>query len=160
MLSTLQTDTRIKTSSGKLKFLARGSIASHTDYETGGSERVTNSRFSERDFKIGLGYQLSKFKTDLRYNYNNSDLGIPEEIGDQITTRTPDSPFQEITSHIVKAHIEELVENFQGYPELVLEYDIEELLKYHLNNAVWDFDKGLVLKLAEDKLITHAVYGF
>lgn len=99
--SGISTNAGIKTSSEKLKFLARASIASHADYETGGSERVTNSRFSERDFKTGLGYQASNFKTDLRYNYTNSELGIPEEIGEQTTTRTPDSPFQEITSHII-----------------------------------------------------------
>lgn len=101
--SGISTNAGVKTSSENLKFLARGSFASHTDYETGGSERVTNTRFSERDFKTGLGYQASNFKTDLRYNYTNSELGIPEEIGEQTTTRTPDSPFQEITSHIISS---------------------------------------------------------
>ena len=99
----ISTNAGVKTSSEKLKFLARASIASHTDYKTGSKERVTNSRFSERDFKSGLAYQASNFKTELRYNYNDADLGIPEEIGAQTTTRKPDAPFQEITSHILSS---------------------------------------------------------
>jgi iron complex outermembrane receptor protein len=99
----ISTNAGIKTSSEKFKFLVRGSIASHIDYETGDGQRVTNSRFSERDFKSGMAYQGSNFKTELRYNFNNSDLGIPEEIGEQTTTRSPNHPFQEITSHILSS---------------------------------------------------------
>jgi hypothetical protein len=29
----------------------------------------------------------------------------------------------------------------------------------YLNNAVWDIDKGTILKLAEGGVITHAVLG-
>ena len=52
----------IKTSWKRLKFLARGSMTSHSDYKTGDNQRVTNSRFSEKDFKSGLAYQVSNFK--------------------------------------------------------------------------------------------------
>ncbi|APQ18860.1 TonB-dependent receptor [Maribacter hydrothermalis] len=92
-----------KTSSEKLKFLVRAGGSSHIDYKTGGDERVTNSRFNEKDLKTGLAYQLSNFKTEIRYNYNNSELGIPEEIGEQSTNRTPLEPFQNITSHILSS---------------------------------------------------------
>jgi hypothetical protein len=63
---------------------------------------------------------------------------------------------KEITSHIIRAHMEELHESFEGYPDEIIEIETSELIKYHLNNAVWDFDKGLILKLGDDKLITHA----
>tara|TARA_R110000868_G_scaffold4211_13_gene26661 strand:+ start:65488 stop:67707 length:2220 start_codon:yes stop_codon:yes gene_type:complete len=90
-----------KTSSDKLKFLLRGAITSHADYETGSGERVTNSRFKEYDLKTGIGYQSTTFKTELRYNYNNSNLGIPEEIGEQTTERSPIRPNQTIDNHIL-----------------------------------------------------------
>jgi iron complex outermembrane receptor protein len=92
-----------KASSEKLKFLVRLGGSSHVDYKTGNNERVTNSRFNEKDLKTGLAYQLTNFKTELRYNYNNSELGIPEEIGEQSTERTAIKPFQDITSHILSS---------------------------------------------------------
>lgn len=109
--SGISTNAGVKTSSEKFKFLARIGISSHTDYEGGDGQRVTNSRFSDRDFKTGFGYQTSKFKTELRYNYNSSNLGIPEEIGEQTKERTPDSPFQELTNHILSAKTKMFLEN-------------------------------------------------
>jgi iron complex outermembrane receptor protein len=92
-----------KTSGEKFKFLLRGSYASHTDYKGGNEIRVTNSRFNEFDLKTALGYQFGIFKTELRYNLNSSDLGIPEEIGVQDSGRTPLTPYQEINNHIVSS---------------------------------------------------------
>lgn len=93
----------IATSSAKLKFLIRGSAASHTDYRTGGGQNVTNSRFGEYDLKTGLGYQSTTFRMELRYNYNKLKLGIPEEIGEQTSDRTPESPYQQIDNHILSS---------------------------------------------------------
>lgn len=69
----------LKSSGEKLKFLVRGGYASHIDYKTGNDARLTNSRFKEYDLKTGLGYQSTEFKTELRYNYNASNLGIPKK---------------------------------------------------------------------------------
>ena len=93
----------VKSSGDKFKFLVRGSFANHADYHTGNDLSVTNSRFGEYDLKAGVGYQATTFKTDLRYNYNNLKLGIPEEIGAQTNERTPDSPYQEIDNHILSS---------------------------------------------------------
>ncbi|MGB5368874.1 MAG: TonB-dependent receptor [Flavobacteriaceae bacterium] len=93
----------LQTSGEKFKFLVRGSAASHADYKTGDGERVTNSRFSEYDLKTGMAYQVANFKTELRYNYNDLKLGIPEEIGSQETERTPVAPYQEIGNHILSS---------------------------------------------------------
>ncbi|MFH4965819.1 TonB-dependent receptor [Gaetbulibacter sp. M235] len=89
----------VKTSGDKFKFLFRGSLAEHSDYKTK-DYRVTNTRFREQDFKTGIGYQSTNFKTEFRYNVNNSKLGIPEGLGEQSKNKTPLIPFQEITNHV------------------------------------------------------------
>lgn len=96
------TNAGYKASGEHFKFLFRGSLAEHADYNTA-HYRVTNSRFREQDLKAGLGYQISNFKTELRYNVNNSKLGIPEEIGEQNKNKTPLLPFQEVTNHVLSS---------------------------------------------------------
>ena len=90
-----------KTSGEKLKFLARGSYAAHSDYETGEDSRVTNTRFNEEDLKAGIGFQDNRYKADLRYNFNRSEIGIPEEIGVQSTDKEPLLPYQKIDNHVL-----------------------------------------------------------
>ncbi|WP_310991804.1 TonB-dependent receptor [Aequorivita marina] len=101
--NTLGTSTNIgvKTSGDKLKFLARGSYSAFSDYDTGSDYRVTNSRFNEKDLKTGIQYLGAKFKSTLRYNYNRSNIGIPEEIGSQSQSKNLELPFQEIDNHIL-----------------------------------------------------------
>ena len=91
----------IKTSSQKFKFLARGSYATFSDYQTGARYYVTNSRFNEKDFKTGVQYLGSKFKSTVRYNYNRSNIGIANEIGKQTNSKELELPFQEIDNHIL-----------------------------------------------------------
>jgi iron complex outermembrane receptor protein len=88
-----------KETGDKFKFLFRGSITGQSDYDTP-DYRVTNTRFKEEDFKAGLGYQVTQFKTEFRYNVNHSKLGISEGIGEQSTDKTPLLPYQDITNHI------------------------------------------------------------
>ncbi len=92
-----------KSSGEKFKFLVRGSTTSHIDYRTGENTRVTNSRFKAYDLKTGVAYQATAFKTELRYNYNTSDLGISEEIGEQTKKRSPNMPYQHINNHILSS---------------------------------------------------------
>ena len=93
----------IQTSGERFKFLVRGSAATHMDYRTGSDQKVTNSRFSEYDLKTGMAYQSAIFKTELRYNYNKLELGIPEEIGEQSKKRGPEAPYQKIDNHILSS---------------------------------------------------------
>ncbi|MGM5471214.1 TonB-dependent receptor [Flavobacteriaceae bacterium LMO-SS05] len=93
------TNAGYKASGDAFKFIFRGGLAEHSDYKTK-EYRVTNTRFKEQDFKAAIGYQMSKFKTELRYNVNNSQLGIPEDIGLQSKQVTPLVPFQNITNHV------------------------------------------------------------
>jgi iron complex outermembrane receptor protein len=90
-----------QTSGEKLKFLARVARSDHSDYMAGNGTRVTNSRFNETDLKTGFRYQGRRSKSTLRYNYNRANIGIPEEIGEQTTNKTPEEPYQEIDNHIV-----------------------------------------------------------
>lgn len=107
----LSANAGIRTSGSRLKFLFRAAAASHVDYKGGDGLRVTNSRFKEYDLKTGIGYQSSTIKTEVRYNYNNSDLGIPEEIGEQTKRRSPDTPFQEIENHILSSNTDIFLKN-------------------------------------------------
>ncbi|RKS53258.1 iron complex outermembrane receptor protein [Gillisia mitskevichiae] len=90
----------IKTSGENWKYLVRGNYAAHSDYETGDGIRVTNSRFEEKDLKAGISFQDTKYKGDFRYNYNNTHAGIPEEIGEQSTSKSTISPYQKLDNHI------------------------------------------------------------
>ncbi len=101
--NTLGTSTNlgIKTSGEKLKFLARGSYSAFSDYKSGADYRVTNTRFNEKDLKTGVQYLGSKFKSTVRYNYNRSNIGIAEEIGEQTHSKDLELPFQEVDNHIL-----------------------------------------------------------
>lgn len=97
----ISTNLGVKTSGEKLKFLARGSYSAFSDYETGADYYVTNSRFNETDFKTGVQYLGTKIKSTLRYNYNRSNVGIADEIGEQTRSKDLELPFQEIDNHIL-----------------------------------------------------------
>jgi len=45
-----------------------------------------------------------------------------------------------------------------GYPPQIAEYKLEDL-SLCLNNAVWDIQRGNLLKLGENKVITRAFHG-
>ncbi len=145
----------IKTSGDKWKYLVRGNYAVHSDYETGNGIRVTNSRFKEKDLKAGIGYQDSKYKGDFRYNYNNTNIGIPEEIGEQTTSKKLIFPYQQLDNHIASLANKIFLENSsidlkvgylyndrkefeEGSPDPALDMHLETLnydLKY--NAPVW-----------------------
>ncbi|MGH2666174.1 TonB-dependent receptor [Flavobacterium sp.] len=94
----------LKSSSENWKFLVRGGYNSHADYKVPDGSSITNTRFEETDLKAGINYSNSKFASVLRYNLNNLNLGIPEEIGAQTSKRDPDYPRQGVVNHIVSLH--------------------------------------------------------
>lgn len=92
----------IKASAENWKFLARGNYATHSDYQVPDGDRVTNTRFTEKDLKTGIGYSNANFSTVLRYNFNRLDLGIPEEgIAEQSEDKKTLLPRQAVDNHIV-----------------------------------------------------------
>ena len=92
----------LKTSTDNWKFMTRGSYNTHSDYKIADGDRVTNTRYNETDFKTGIGYSNSNFSSVLRYNYNNLDIGIPENgIEEQTTRKKTDFPKQGIFNHLL-----------------------------------------------------------
>lgn len=139
------TDAGFKSSANHFKFLFRGSLAEHSDYKTK-DYRVTNTRFREQDFKAGIGYQVDKFKTEVRYNINHSKLGIPEELGVQNTDRTPLIPFQDITNHVLSSKSTLFFDNSSLDVNLGLLYnDRKEFSEAALNDE--NLEAALHLKL-------------
>ena len=92
------TSVGVKTSSDQFKLLLRGGYNTHSDYEIPDGDRVTNTRYREVDFKAGLGLNLDNFVTELRYNYNKSD------IGEQSSSKNLLLPYQDLTTHILSLH--------------------------------------------------------
>lgn len=96
----------LKTSTDNWKFMARGSYNTHSDYKIADGDRVTNTRYNETDFKTGIGYSNAKFSSVLRYNYNELDLGIPEDGpeasgADQSTSKKTGFPKQGVFNHLL-----------------------------------------------------------
>lgn len=90
------------TASEKWKFLTRVKYDTHSDYKTADSNRVTNTRFNETDFKTAIGYSDSKISSTIRYNFNRLNLGIPEEgIAEQTTDKSPEFPKQGVKNHLI-----------------------------------------------------------
>ena len=66
------------------------------------------------------------------------------------------------TKHVFEETLDDLHENF-NYPEIVkasLFASMKNSKFIYMNNAVWDVDKGTMLKLAEGCIITQAVKGY
>ncbi len=92
----------IKTSTENWKFIVRGAYNKHSDYKIADGDRVTNTRYQETDFKTGIEYSNSKFSSVFRYNYNDLDLGIPEEgIAEQTTSKKTAYPKQGVFNHLL-----------------------------------------------------------
>ncbi len=94
----------LKSSSENWKFLLRGGYNLHSDYKMPNKNRVTNTRFEETDFKAGIGYSNNSFSTVFRYNLNNLNLGLPEEIGENTIKKDLDYPRQGVLNHIASLH--------------------------------------------------------
>ncbi|MCW8982252.1 MAG: TonB-dependent receptor [Altibacter sp.] len=90
-----------KTSSEKFRFLLRAMYGTHSDYKTGNDLGVINSRFNETDITSGVQFQNTKLKSTLRYNYNRSNLGLPESLGETSSSRELLAPYQEVDNHIL-----------------------------------------------------------
>jgi iron complex outermembrane receptor protein len=93
-----------KSSAEKLKFLSRFTYNAHSDYKIPNNIRVTNSRYNEYDFKTGIGFEGTSFSSEIRYNYNLSNIGLAEGIEDQTTTITFVAPYQKIENHVLSTH--------------------------------------------------------
>jgi hypothetical protein len=66
----------------------------------------------------------------------------------------------ELTKTFVQLTLEDLVQNYSGYPKEIMQFDFNKHLNVCNNNAVWDISNGTILKIAEDGVITQAIRGF
>ena len=136
----------IKSSSENWKFLIRGGYNNHGDYKIPNDSLVTNTRFEEADVKTAIGYSNPKFATVLRYNLNNLNLGIPEQIGLQTKERDPDYPKQGVVNHILSLHNNFYFKNSKidanvGYisnNRKEFEYNSKPVLEMNLNTLNYD----------------------
>lgn len=94
----------IKQSSNQWKYLLRSSYDTHLDYETPSGQRVTNSRYNELNLNTGIGFSDDLLSSELRYNYNQSNIGLTEGINEQSESRILQLPFQKINNHILSLH--------------------------------------------------------
>ncbi|WP_396180753.1 TonB-dependent receptor domain-containing protein [Flavobacterium sp.] len=97
----INTSVTFKNSVDKFKFLVQNNFASHADYKLPNGERVLNTRFTEKDFKLGTSYVTSRYTADFRYNFNDLNLGLPEENLENFGFRTPLFPSQKIENHLL-----------------------------------------------------------
>lgn len=91
----------LKASEDKFKFLVQNNYTTHADYKTPNGETVVNTRFIEKDFKLGTSFATSRYVADFRYNYNDLNLGLPEEGIEDSRYRTPLFPSQKIENHLL-----------------------------------------------------------
>jgi iron complex outermembrane receptor protein len=91
----------LKASEEKFKFLVQNNYTTHADYKTPNGETVVNTRFIEKDFKIGTSFATSRYVADFRYNFNDLNLGLPEESIEDSGYRTPLYPSQKIENHLL-----------------------------------------------------------
>jgi len=91
----------IKQSYESWKFLANGTRNSHSDYKTPNNGRITNTRFNETIFNSAIGFNSKHISSTLRFNFNATKVGIPEEIGLQSKNKTPLLPYQDLSTKMV-----------------------------------------------------------
>jgi len=91
----------VKQSYNSWMFLANGSFNSHSDYKIPTGQRVTNSRFNETIFNSAIGFNNNLLSNTLRFNFNTTNVGIPEEISIQTSHKTPLLPYQDLTNKMV-----------------------------------------------------------
>ena len=113
---------------------------------------MTNTRYNEQDFKTAIGYSNAHLSSVFRYNFNQLDLGIPENgIGTQTTSNKTDYPKQGVFNHLLSLNSILFLKNskleidlgfisndrseFEDSPTAILHMKLKTFnydLKYHL----------------------------
>jgi len=91
----------VKLHKGRLKLNTFATYGSNADYQQPDGERVFNTRFTEKNLKVALGYDLTNWISNIRYSYLQNDFGIPEDTLFSTTNRIPVRPFQTIANHSI-----------------------------------------------------------
>ena len=88
-----------KTSGAHWQFLSRYAYNLNADYQIPTNERVINSRYRSNDLKIGIGNISKNVKTDLRYNYNRAQNGLPSATKNAEVDYKLTGVYQDLTNH-------------------------------------------------------------
>jgi iron complex outermembrane receptor protein len=91
----------LKTSLKNIRFGFGASFQNHADYKQANGIRVTNTRFNNTAVKGTVGFILKNWISDWHYAYNQSALGIPEEINFQNIDKNLLAPNQLVTDNIL-----------------------------------------------------------
>lgn len=91
----------LKASEDKFKFLFQNNYTTHADYKTPNEKAVVNTRFIEKDFKVGTSFATSRYVADFRYSFNDLNLGLPDSAIEDSRFRTPLFPSQKIENHLL-----------------------------------------------------------
>lgn len=91
----------VKQSYHSWKFLANGAYNTHGDYKIPDNKSVINTRFNEAIFNAAIGFNSKLISSIARFNFNHSNVGIPEEIGAENSFKTPMLPYQDLTNKSV-----------------------------------------------------------
>lgn len=91
----------VKKSYNSWKFLVNGTYNSQSDYKLPNTKRVTNSRFNETIFNSAVGFSNKFITSTLRFNFNATNVGIPEEIGLQNSNKNMLLPYQELSNKML-----------------------------------------------------------
>jgi len=83
------------------KFLTNGTHRFQSDYKIPNGLRVTNSRFDETIFNSAVNFNNKFISSTVRFNFDHTLVGIPEEIGLQTTNKTHTYPYQNLTNKMV-----------------------------------------------------------
>lgn len=83
------------------KFLTNGTHRFQSDYKIPNGLRVTNSRFDETIFNSAVNFNNKLISSTVRFNFDHTLVGIPEEIGLQTTNKTHTYPYQNLTNKMV-----------------------------------------------------------
>lgn len=83
------------------KFLTNGTHRFQSDYKIPNGLRVTNSRFDETIFNSAVNFNNKLISSTIRFNFDHTLVGIPEEIGLQTTNKTHTYPYQNLTNKMV-----------------------------------------------------------
>ena len=150
-----------KQSYNKWKFLVNGSHNTHSDYETANDDRVTNTRFNETNFNTAIGYNSERISSIVRFLYNRSIIGIPEEIGEQSTSKLKMQPYQDLTTKMLSLNNTFFLNNSKistvfGYTEN-LRNEFEEHHDEHAEEEIDEDDDHLEEEHHEDEITEAAL---
>ncbi|MDR1783691.1 MAG: TonB-dependent receptor [Dysgonamonadaceae bacterium] len=132
-----------KVSSNRFHANAFGAFTTHNDYSDGNGNAVYNSRFNTLNFKTALAYTGSSFNTSLKYSVLREKYGLSGEDDDAIsTTRRPDAPYQDMTTHLISTESGVYFDN-NSKLKVDIGYTFNKRLEYEeLNEAALNMNLG------------------